>query len=174
MVKCEDFGGMVYILVCMKMQGFKIFKYGCMEVCMKLFVFFGVWLVFWMLGVNLFQVGWLVLGEIDVMEYVNDENKVYGIIYWQDNNGQYVQYGGNIVIMVIDWYVYVVEWDISVICWYVDGIKYYEVNIVGGINGIDEFQKDFFLLLNFVVGGNWLGFNVDIVVLFVKMYVDYV
>lgn len=172
--KREDFGGMAYTSARMRTQGLKTFKYGRMEARMKLPAFLGAWPAFWMLGANLPQVGWPASGEIDVMEHVNDENKVYGTIHWQDNNGQYAQYGGNTATTVTDWHVYAVEWDPSAIRWYVDGTKYHEANIANGINGTDEFQKDFFLLLNFAVGGNWPGFNVNTAALPAKMVVDYV
>ncbi|MBW8844782.1 MAG: family 16 glycosylhydrolase [Burkholderiales bacterium] len=172
--KREDFGGAAYTSARMKTQGLKTFKYGRMEARMKLPAFLGAWPAFWMLGANLPQVGWPASGEIDVMEHINDEQKVYGTIHWQDNNGQYAQYGGNLATTVTDWHVYAVEWDSNAIRWYVDGTKYHEANIANGINGTDEFQKDFFLLLNFAVGGNWPGFNVNTAALPAKMYVDYV
>lgn len=172
--KREDFGGMAYTSARMKTQGLKTFKYGRIEARMKLPAFLGAWPAFWMLGANLPQVGWPASGEIDVMEHVNDEQKVYGTIHWQDHTGQYAQYGGNVATTVTDWHVYAVEWDASAIRWYVDGTKYHEVNIANGVNGTEEFQKDFFLLLNFAIGGNWPGFNVNTAALPAKMHVDYV
>jgi beta-glucanase (GH16 family) len=172
--KRENFGGAAYTSARMKTQGLKTFKYGRMEARMKLPAFLGAWPAFWMLGANLPQVGWPASGEIDVMEHVNDEQKVYGTMHWQDNNGQYAQYGGNLATTVTDWHVYAVEWDTNAIRWYVDGTKYHEANIANSVNGTDEFQKDFFLLLNFAVGGNWPGFNVNTAALPAKMYVDYV
>lgn len=172
--KREDFGGYRYTSARMKTQGRKTFKYGRIEARMKLPSFMGAWPAFWMLGANLPQVGWPSSGEIDVMEHINAEDKTYGTIHWSDASGQYAQYGGDIDIPVQDWHNYAVEWDANAIRWYVDGSKYHEANIEGGINGTDEFHKDFFLLLNFAIGGNWPGFNVDESHLPAKMYVDYV
>ncbi|RTL47201.1 MAG: glycosyl hydrolase family protein [Burkholderiales bacterium] len=170
----ENFGGASYTSARMKTQGLKTFRFGRIEARMKLPSFMGAWPAFWMLGANLPQVGWPASGEIDIMEHVNAENRVYGTVHWQDANNQYASYGGNTAATVTDWHVYAVEWDTSAIRWYVDGTKYHEVNIANGVNGTDEFQKDFFLLLNFAVGGNWPGFNVDNAALPAKMYVDYV
>lgn len=170
----ENFGGASYTSARMKTQGLKTFRFGRIEARMKLPSFMGAWLAFWMLGANLPQVGWPASGEIDIMEHVNAENRVYGTVHWQDANNQYASYGGNTAATVTDWHVYAVEWDTSAIRWYVDGTKYHEVNIANGVNGTDEFQKDFFLLLNFSVCGNWPGFNVDNAALPAKMYVDYV
>jgi beta-glucanase (GH16 family) len=172
--KRENFGGMAYTSARMKTQGLKTFRFGRIEARMKLPNFMGAWPAFWMLGANLPQVGWPASGEIDIMEHVNAENRVYGTIHWQDASNRYASYGGNTATTVTDWHVYAVEWDTNAIRWYVDGNKYHEVNIAGGVNGTDEFQKDFFLLLNFAVGGNWPGFNVDNAALPAKMYVDYV
>lgn len=172
--KRENFGGASYTSARMKTQGLKTFRFGRIEARMKLPNFMGAWPAFWMLGANLPQVGWPASGEIDIMEHVNAENRVYGTIHWKDANNQYASYGGNTATTVTDWHVYAVEWDTSAIRWYVDGTKYHEVNIANGVNGTDEFQKDFFLLLNFAVGGNWPGFNVDNAALPAKMYVDYV
>jgi beta-glucanase (GH16 family) len=172
--KREDFGGSAYTSARMKTQGLKTFKYGRIEARMKLPSFAGAWPAFWMLGSNLPQVGWPASGEIDVMEHVNDEQKVYGTIHWQDHNNLYAQYSGNIGTSVTDWHTYAVEWDANVIRWYVDSTKYHEASIQNGVNGTDEFQKDFFLLLNFAIGGNWPGFNVNNAALPAKMHVDYV
>jgi beta-glucanase (GH16 family) len=172
--KRENFSGAAYTSARMKTQGLKTFKFGRIEARMKLPSFLGAWPAFWALGANLPQVGWPASGEIDVMEHINDEQKVYGTIHWQDHTGQYAQYGGNVATTVSDWHVYAVEWDASAIRWYVDGNKYHEVNIANGVNGTEEFQKDFFLLLNFAIGGNWPGFNVNTAALPAKMHVDYV
>lgn len=170
----EDFGGYRYTSARMKTQDRRTFKYGRIEARMKLPAFMGAWPAFWMLGANLPQVGWPASGEIDVMEHINAEDRSYGTIHWQDNNGQYAQYGGNTGVSVQDWHVYAVEWDANAIRWYVDGNKFHEANIQGGVNGTDEFHKDFFLLLNFAIGGNWPGFEVDEGRLPAKMHVDYV
>lgn len=172
--KREDFGGFRYTSARMKTQGIRNFRYGRIEARMRLPSFMGAWPAFWMLGANLPQVGWPDSGEIDVMEHINNEDRTYGTIHWRDHNGIYAQYGGNTAIGVTDWHVYAVEWDANAIRWYVDGNKFHEANIQGGINGTEEFHRDFFLLLNFAIGGNWPGFNVDESRLPAKMYVDYV
>lgn len=170
----EDFGGFRYTSARMKTQGLRNFRYGKIEARMKLPSFMGAWPAFWALGANLPQVGWPDSGEIDIMEHVNNEDRTYGTIHWRDHNGNYAQYGGNTPISVADWHVYSVEWDANAIRWYVDGNKFHEASIQGSVNGTEEFHRDFFLLLNFAIGGNWPGFNVDESKLPAKMHVDYV
>jgi len=170
----EDFGGFRYTSARMKTQGIRNFKYGKIEARMKLPSFMGAWPAFWALGANLPQVGWPDSGEIDIMEHVNNEDRTYGTIHWRDHNGNYAQYGGNTLLGVTDWHVYSVEWDANAIRWYVDGNKFHEASIQNSVNGTEEFHRDFFLLLNFAIGGNWPGFNVDESKLPAKMLVDYV
>lgn len=170
----QDFGGYRYTSTRMKTQGRRTFKYGRIEARMRLPSFMGAWPAFWMLGANITQVGWPASGEIDVMEHVNNENRSYGTIHWRDHNGNYAQYGGHTDLNVQDWHVYAVEWDANAIRWYVDGNQFHEANIQGGVNGTEEFHNDFFLLLNFAIGGNWPGFNIDESQLPAKMHVDYV
>nr|ABI54135.1 beta-1,3-glucanase C [Lysobacter enzymogenes] len=172
--KREDFGGFRYTSSRMKTQGIRNFRYGRIEARMKLPSFMGAWPAFWALGSNLPQVGWPDSGEIDIMEHVNNEDRTYGTIHWRDHNGNYAQYGGNTPVSVADWHVYAIEWDANAIRWYVDGNKFHEASIQGGVNGTEEFHRDFFLLLNFAIGGNWPGFNVDESKLPAKMHVDYV
>jgi beta-glucanase (GH16 family) len=170
----EDFGGFRYTSARMKTQGTKTFKYGRIEARIKLPSGMGQWPAFWMLGANMPSVGWPASGEIDVMEHLNTEARTHGTIHWQDHNGLYAQYTGSTAVNVTDWHVYAVEWDANAIRWYVDGTKYHEANIQNGVNGTEEFHRDFFLLLNFAIGGNWPGFNIDESQLPAKMLVDYV
>ncbi|OON66036.1 carbohydrate-binding protein [Hymenobacter sp. CRA2] len=168
----ENVGGMPYTSARMKTQGVKQFQFGKIEARMKLPQGQGLWPAFWMLGANIGQVGWPACGEIDVMEHINAENKVYGTVHW-DSNG-HAEYGGNIVTSPDAYHVYTVEWEPTYIRWFVDGVKYHEINITNGTGSTEEFQRPFFLLLNLAVAGNWPGQTVDESRLPASMYVDYV
>lgn len=168
----ENVGGYPYTSARLKTQGLKEFTYGKVEARIKLPLGQGLWPAFWMLGANIGSVGWPRCGEIDVMEHVNSENKVYGTIHW-DANG-YAQYGGNTPAAVADYHVYAVEWTPAAIKWFVDGVQYHEVNIANGTGSTEEFQRPFFLLLNLAVAGNWPGQTVDESRLPATMFVDYV
>ncbi len=170
----EDFGGRNYTSSRMKSQGRKSFKYGKIEARMALPTGAGLWPAFWMLGDNISSVGWPACGEIDIMEHVNSDNIVHGTVHWQDNNGNYASYSGSKSTNVNAYHTYAIEWNDRYIRWFVDGQQYHEVNIANGINGTSEFQSNFFILLNFAVGGNWPGFNVDNGRLPARMLVDYV
>lgn len=149
-------------------------RYGRFEARIKMTSMQGLWPAFWMLGSNIGEpnVGWPKSGEIDIMEHVNTNNTIYGTIHW-DNNG-YTHYGGNTSTTFTDWHLYAVEWDASSIRWYVDGNLYHTANILNNINGTDEFHKNFFLLLNVAVGGDFPGQTIDESKLPATMMVDYV
>ena len=170
----ENFGGQSYTSARMKTQGRKSFRYGKIEARMALPTGSGLWPAFWMLGTNITSVGWPACGEIDIMEHVNSNNVVHGTIHWQDNNGNYANYGGFTPTNINAYHTYAVEWTDRYIRWFVDGQQYHEVNIANGVNGTQEFHNNFFILLNLAVGGNWPGFNVDNGRLPARMLVDYV
>jgi beta-glucanase (GH16 family) len=168
----ESYSGRNYTSARMKTQGKKSFRFGKIEARMKLPIGQGSWPAFWMLGDNITFVGWPKCGEIDIMEHINSENKVYGTLHW-DNNG-HVSKGGSTFCDVTQFHVYSIEWNESIIQFFVDGQSYYYQSIANGINSTDEFQNPFFIILNLAIGGNWPG-NPDGTMQFpIKMYVDYV
>ncbi len=170
----QDFGGQRYTSARMKTQGRRSFRYGKIEARLSVPYGSGFWPAFWMLGNDISSVGWPACGEIDIMEHVNTEDKTYGTIHWQDNNGNYAQYGGDLATSVQGFHTYAIEWDDQAIKWFFDGQQFHEVDIANGINGTSEFQNEFFLLLNLAVGGNWPGFNIDESRLPAQLRVDYV
>ena len=172
--KREDFGGYHYTSARMKTQGTKSWTYGRMEARIKLPVKQGTWPGWWMLGSNISSVGWPASGELDIMEQINTGNTVYGTAHWQAANGSQADYGNSLVTTPGDYHVYAIEWDADDIKWFVDGTQYHIMQITGGTGNTQAFSKDFFLLLNMAVGGNWPGFTIDDGSLPAKMYVDYV
>ena len=170
----EDFGGYHYTSARMKTQGTKSWTYGRMEARIKLPVKQGTWPGWWMLGSNISSVGWPASGELDIMEQINTGNTVYGTAHWQAANGSQADYGNSLVTTPGDYHVYAIEWDADYIKWFVDGTQYHQMQITGGTGNTQAFAKDFFLLLNMAVGGNWPGFTIDDASLPAKMYVDYV
>lgn len=168
----ESFGGASYTSARMTTQNKRTFTYGRMEARIKLPLGQGLWPAYWMLGSNIGSVGWPRCGEIDIMEHINTESKVYGTIHW-DANG-YASYGGNTTTSPSNYHVYSIEWNSSAIKWFVDGVKYHEANILNNINSTEEFHRPFFFILNLAVGGNWPGQTIDNSKLPASMYVDYV
>ncbi len=172
--KRENFGGYRYTSARMTTQGLANFRFGKVEARMRLPARNGLWPAFWMLGSNLGSVGWPASGEIDIMEQINTDPAVHGTIHWQGPDGGHASYGGYTNVDTTAYHVYSVEWDPNTIRWFIDGRQFHVVDIANGVNSTEEFQRDFFLLLNLAVGGNWPGFNIDESALPAKMYVDYV
>ena len=169
--KKQRVGSSAYTSARLKTQGLQQFTYGKMEARIKRPVGQGLWPAFWMLGANINTVTWPGCGELDVMEYINTDNRCYGTAHW-DSNG-HAQYGGN-VATTADYHIYSIEWTPTYVRWFVDGAKYHEIDITNGVGGTEEFQKPFFLLLNLAVGGDWPGQTIDATKLPATMFVDYV
>lgn len=168
----ESYIGRNYTSARIKTQGKKSLKYGKIEARMKLPIGKGSWPAFWMLGDNITFVGWPKCGEIDIMEHINSENKIYGTMHW-DNNG-HISKGGSTFCDVTQFHTYSIVWNESLIQFFVDDQLYYFQSIASGINSTEEFQNPFFIILNLAIGGNWPG-NPDGTMQFpIKMYVDYV
>jgi beta-glucanase (GH16 family) len=169
----EGYSGYNYTSARLKTQDKFYFQYGHIECRMAIPSGQGIWPAFWMLGQNIGSVGWPRCGEIDIMEAINAENKVYGTCHW-DSNG-HAEYGrstGNFDIT--QYHTYVCDWDSQFIRMYVDGNMYYEINITNSTGSTEEFHNKFFLLFNVAVGGNWPGFSVDNSRFPQELKVDYV
>jgi hypothetical protein len=172
--KREDVGGYRYTSARMKTQGRKGFKYGKIEARIALPARLGLWPAFWMLGTNLNQVGWPASGEIDIMEQINTETQRVrhgalgrgqrraGVQGRRDDDRR-----DQLPRLRI-------EWDASAIKWFVDGQQYHVQDITNGVGSTEEFHKEFFLLLNLAVGGDWPASTSTTNALPAKMYVDYV
>jgi beta-glucanase (GH16 family) len=148
------------------------FKYGRVSGRLQLPLGQGIWPAFWMLGANIDQVPWPACGEIDIMEHINNEAKIYGTTHW--SNGGWTYNTGSIVTPVTGFHEYTVEWDSLSVRFFMDGVQYHQHMINTGNGSLDEFTKPFFLLLNVAVGGNWPGYPDGSTIFPVQMDVDYV
>jgi len=169
----ESYNGFNYTSARLKTQDKFYFKYGHVEARLAIPAGQGIWPAFWMLGQNIGSVGWPRCGEIDIMEAINAENRVYGTCHW--DNGGHANYGTNSGNYdIAQWHTYTLDWDDQYIRTYVDGNKYYEIYIGGNTGGTEELHNSYFFLLNVAVGGNWPGFSVDNGMFPKTMKVDYI
>ncbi len=119
----------------------------------------GLWPAFWSLGTDITYNPWPGAGEIDVMEYVSRiPNEIFGTIHGPGYNGGdsfsgIYDFGERVDL---DYHTFTVEWEPNLIKWYVDGIQYHEAE-PSDVPGPWVFEKPFFLLLNFAIGGNFGG-----------------
>lgn len=137
------------------------FQYGRIEARIKLPYGQGLWPAFWMLGANFGSVGWPACGEIDIMEMVGGagrENTVHSTLHW-DNNGSHADYGQSYTlssgIFADNYHIFSIEWNSQEIKGFVDDTEYFVADITPA--ALSEFQKNFFIILNVAVGGNWPG-----------------
>ncbi len=177
----EDYEGQKYTSARMLTKGKFAFKYGTVEARIALPTGKGIWPAFWMLGENFDTVGWPACGEIDIIEAVNSENKIYGTNHWA-NGAEYATYGNNtgdyrnqkFELDITQFHTYKFTWDEKYIRMFVDDFMYHEILIEGNEGDTEEFHKPFFFLLNVAVAGNWPGFEVDDSQFPNEMLVDYI
>lgn len=171
--KKESYNGSNYTSARLITNGRFTFTYGYVEARLAIPSCTGIWPAFWMLGENIGSVGWPKCGEIDIMEAVNTENKVYGTCHW-DYNG-HANYGNSSgTFDITQYHTYGMQWDSQYIRMFVDGVKYNEIYIGNNSGGTEELHKPFYLLLNVAVAGNWPGFSVNDSAFPQEMKVDYV
>ena len=177
----EDYEGQKYTSARMITKDKFAFTYGTVEARIALPTGKGIWPAFWMLGENFDTVGWPACGEIDIIEAVNSENKIYGTNHWA-NGAEYATYGNNtgdyrnqkFELDITQFHTYKFTWDEKYIRMFVDDFMYHEILIENNEGDTEEFHKPFFFLLNVAVAGNWPGFEVDDSQFPNEMLVDYI
>lgn len=155
------------------------FKYGKAQARIKIPTAMGMWPAFWMLGQNYDSAGWPQSGEIDIMEasplYHNDRTSMFTMHWYNDEVSAHNSYGTTVQLrapLSQDYHVYEVEWDEQRVIGKIDGINYF-IKVIDP-EYMDEFLKEFFLILNVAVGGN-LGGSPDASTVWPQnMFVDWV
>ena len=172
------FQGTQYSSARLKTQGHASFTYGRMEAMIQLPGGWGTWPAFWMMPDN-FSRGWPACGEIDVMEEVGfDQDAIHGTTHSLAYNFKKpTQRTSTTVVpgVTAGFHLYAVEWYPDRIDFFVDGRKYY--TSPNDFTGDDAwpFNKNFYVILNLAVGGDWGGSQgVDPNIWPRRMLVDYV
>ena len=144
------------------------FKYGKIQARIKPPVGLASWPAFWMLGANFPDVGWPFSGEIDVMEmhnFYSNEYTTHFTMHWCDDSIQtsptclpdgsgwtYIsQFKTFAESLGNDFHIFEAEWNSGQMIGKIDGITYFTLAI-DPVN-MDEFQKEFFVILNVAMGG---------------------
>lgn len=175
----EDFKSAKYTSARMVTKHKGDWKYGRIEARAKLPAGRGMWPAIWMLPTNWEYGNWPHSGEIDIMENVG---------YWPDSALSSVHTGAyngmlntqktkgvNRNDLSTEFHVYAAEWTTERISFFIDGQLYHVFENEKKGSAEWPFNKEFHLLLNIAVGGNWGGkFGVDDKIFPQKMEVDYV
>jgi beta-glucanase (GH16 family) len=163
----------------LKTQGKFSVTYGRIEARIKIPRGQGVWPAFWMLGSDIDRVGWPNCGEIDIMENIGREPAtVHGTIHgpgYSGKNGIGAPFSLSHGRFADGYHVFAVEWEPNVIRFYVDRHLYATrtpADLPPGTTWV--YDKPFFLLLNFAVGGSWPGAPDSSTRFPQQMLVDYV
>ena len=154
-------------------------RYGRIEVRVKLPTGKGTWPAIWMLGTNMKKVGWPTCGELDIMEYVGyDPDRIHANIHTKKYN-HVKKTGKGSSIKVVKPYekfqVYAMEWSAEKIDFYVDDKKYFTYENEKSGEAAWPFDKDHYLILNTAIGGSWGGQKgIDDTIFPQKFTIDYV
>jgi len=148
-----------------KSQDKRKFQYGKIEFRAKLPTGVGPWPAAWLLGNNIQSTPWPACGEIDVMEWrggfngvaTSDANTVGHALHSATRNG------GNPVEAPrsavsnpsSQFHTYAVVWTSSGMTFIVDGVN--KATLTPPTADAAAFQKEFFLILNLAMGGEYLG-----------------
>jgi beta-glucanase (GH16 family) len=151
--------GFQYTSARIKTMGKFEFQYGKVEMRAKLPQGMGIWPAFWMLGSDIEVNPWPQCGEIDIMEHIGRmPGVIHGTAHGPEYNGNMGI--GNSVMSESSIYenlhTYAVEWDSDSIRWYFDDVQYHQIireKLPTTYTWV--FDKNFFLLVNLAVGGNW-------------------
>jgi hypothetical protein len=158
----ENLGGSEFTSARLKTQGLRSFGVNTwVEARIQVPQGQGIWPAFWMLGNTISTVGWPSCGEIDILE-IRGQNpfQLIGTMHWANSSGQHVSFGTSInssVSLAAGFHTYAISRTATTIRWFLDGVQFHEANIAGGINSTQEFQGQFFIILNVAVGGNFVG-----------------
>lgn len=203
--KKESFSGKTCTSGRLKTIGKMQFKHGRIDANIKLpHTANGLWPAFWMMGADYPTVGWPKCGEIDILEMGNTnginwgtQDKYYSTWYhWGEswNGGSYPNWGHDATAITgiqDDFHLFTLVWNDSYLETYLDLDKNSSAAPLAhmAINGADfagnaahYFHKQFYVILNLAIGGNFTGIHdINNVTALnatnnyeVKMYVDYV
>lgn len=200
--KRESFGGKLVTSGRLVTRGNVSVKYGKIEARIKLpSTANGLWPAFWMMGEDYPTVGWPRCGEIDILEMGNSagisQNKqdryFNGACHWGETWTYYAKDNTANYSLQDDFHLFTLIWNESIINMYLDLDKYpsnqpyFSMSIAGTDvpgNVSHYFHKQFGILFNLAVGGNFTGItgnsNINKITALpsdgtpVKMYIDYV
>ncbi|MFO1203316.1 MAG: glycoside hydrolase family 16 protein [Tabrizicola sp.] len=171
LTEAPDYGGQDYSSGRLITRGLFEFTYGYVEVRAKLPCGQGLWPAIWMLGAT---GDWPASGEIDIMEHLNAEPRVYGTLHMAATAGT----GGlsqphPLANACEAFHLYQLTWTRDRIEIAVDGQTYNAYNNPGQGAETWPYDRPFYLLLNLAVGGDWPG-DPDPSVLPATFEIDYV
>ena len=155
----------------LRTQGKVTTTYGYIEARIKLPAGNGLWPAFWMLPEKRFaNKGWPTSGEIDIMEAKGRILNAYGSAVHDANTSGHVysskDYKFDSSTDITDFHCYGLEWTEEYLRFFIDGYNFFSVsNVVyqrnnptyTEVSASAPFDRDFHILLNLAIGGNYDG-----------------
>ena len=162
----QNFGGYNYTSSRLRSINRFEFAYGRIEASIRLPSTPGIWPAFWLLPTSSPYGTWAASGEIDVMESVNFADRIYGTIHYGAPFPGNVSAGGQYAPgtdFSQNFHTYTLEWEPNQMRWYVDGVMFKVINRNTWFSSAAfgdpraPFDREFHILLNVAVGGNFPG-----------------
>lgn len=159
--RIDSMGGKRYTSARLITKGKGDWLHGRFEIRAKLPTGLGTWPAIWMLPTDWEYGGWPASGEIDIMENVGyDPDTIIGSAHTQSYNhvqGTEKNAKINVPTSYTDFHLYALEWEEDEYRVFVDDNHYFTFKNEGTGYAEWPFDKQFHLLLNLAVGGNWGG-----------------
>lgn len=139
------------------------FKYGRVNVRGKVCNGKGLWPAFWLLPTHEKYGKWPLSGEIDIMEVLgNYPDTLFGTLHYADTLGKRIYQSGKKINHKKNGYAgkfhtYSIVWQQNTITWLCDNVPYYTVTKNSILPNHYPFNQEFYLIINFAIGGNWPG-----------------
>lgn len=152
------------------------FQYGTIEARLQLPKGQGLWPAFWMLGSDIDEVGWPKSGEIDIMEYVGREPHIlYTSLHTPDSHGNTINSKKTTFENLEEgFHTYKAEWTKDFIKFYMDDQLVYTFSPEVKDASTWPFNKQFYVLLNMAIGGNFGGPEIDDTIFPQDYIIDYI
>lgn len=136
------------------------FQYGRMEARIKMPKGIGMWPAFWMLGSDIKTNNWPSSGEIDIMEAKGVSPKMaYGTVHGPGYSGG-DGIGGHTAMKTYNYSGfnnYAIEWKPDQIKWLLNDKVFFTLNKADVKDKTWVFNKEFYLIVNLAVGGQFTG-----------------
>lgn len=172
----EDYGGRHYTSGKIWTRDKKFFTYGRVEVRFKLPAGRGTWPAIWMMPQNSIYGTWPYSGEVDIMEFVGYQPySIFGTVHRGVGSGSDGA-GSNITMSDPNaFHTIRIDWEPGYIKWYFDETLFFTYNNLWSGSMQWPFDQDFYVILNFAIGGNWGGAQgVDDSIFPQEFLIDYV